>query len=99
MKRKGLFTCISLACAFMGVSAQETPDMVKLTTTEINSMYTTKTKSYVSVHDPSIVYDSISKYFYIYGSHIGAARTKNMQNWSGISNNIFGNFGIIFDYR
>ena len=90
MKRKGLLTCISLACALMGVSAQETPEMVKLTTTEINSMYTTKTKSYVSVHDPSIVYDSISKYFYIYGSHIGAARTKNMQSWSGISNNIFG---------
>ena len=92
---KKLLLSTLLAALFIGMHAQEEeqpgiPDTIKLTTTQVNNLYKEKKKNYVSVHDPSVVYDSISKYYYIYGSHIGAGRTKDLQNWSGVSNNIFG---------
>lgn len=36
----------------------------------------------VSVHDPSVVWEPASQYYYIFGSHLGCARTKNMASWS-----------------
>lgn len=36
----------------------------------------------VSVHDPSIVWDSISNSYYIFGTHRGAAKTKDLMSWS-----------------
>ena len=36
----------------------------------------------VSVHDPSVVWEPTSKYFYIFGTHHAAARTKDMISWS-----------------
>ena len=36
----------------------------------------------VSVHDPSVVYEPSSKYYYIFGTHRGLARTMNMMSWS-----------------
>ena len=36
----------------------------------------------VSVHDPSVVYEPSSKYYYIFGTHRGLARTINMMSWS-----------------
>lgn len=93
MKRLLLTTLF--ASLFIGIHAQdeepsETPEAIKLTTTQVNNLYKEKKKNYVSVHDPSIVYDSVSQYYYIYGSHIGAGRTKDLQSWSGVGNNIFG---------
>ena len=35
-----------------------------------------------SIHDPSIVYEPESKYYYIFGTHRGVARTKNMMSWT-----------------
>lgn len=92
---KKLLLSTLLAALFIGMHAQEEeqpgiPDTIKLTTAKVNNMYKEKKKNYVSVHDPSVVYDSVSKYYYIYGSHIGAGRTKDLQNWSGVGNNIFG---------
>ena len=40
---------------------------------------------HVSVHDPSIVFNSTDNYYYIFGSHRGQARTRDLQNWSHIS--------------
>ena len=37
---------------------------------------------HVSVHDPSVVWEPTSKYYYIFGSHHAAARTKDMMSWT-----------------
>ncbi len=36
----------------------------------------------VSVHDPSIVWDSLSSTYYIFGTHRGAAKTKDLMSWT-----------------
>ena len=39
----------------------------------------------VSVHDPSVVYEPSSKYYYIFGTHRGLARSKDMMSWSSFT--------------
>ena len=39
----------------------------------------------VSVHDPSVVWEPSTQYYYIFGSHRGVARSKDMMNWSSTS--------------
>ena len=39
----------------------------------------------VSVHDPSVVYEPTSKYYYLFGTHRGMARSKDMMAWSSFS--------------
>ncbi len=41
--------------------------------------------NHVSVHDPSVVWDPTSKYYYIFGSHRAAARTRDMMSWSMVN--------------
>lgn len=41
----------------------------------------------VSIHDPSVVYNPGDQFYYIFGTHRGLARTKNMMNWSGTTYN------------
>ena len=38
----------------------------------------------VSVHDPSVVYDPVSKYYYIFGSHRGVAKSADMMKWAEV---------------
>ncbi len=68
--------------------AQETTE---LTPEEVNSLYKTKTRKCVSVHDPSVVY-STGMTYYIIGSHRGWARsTDNMVNWTSLdASSLFG---------
>ena len=54
-------------------------------------------KARVSVHDPSVLKDSNGTY-YIFGSHIDAAKSNDLQNWytftngyTPVNNKIFGN--------
>jgi arabinan endo-1,5-alpha-L-arabinosidase len=35
----------------------------------------------VSVHDPSVVHEPVSKYYYIFGSHRGVAKSADMMKW------------------
>lgn len=42
-------------------------------------------KSRVSVHDPSVFKDEDGTY-YVFGSHIDAAKTKDLQNWTRFTN-------------
>ncbi|MCR5305937.1 MAG: family 43 glycosylhydrolase [Oscillospiraceae bacterium] len=46
----------------------------------------TASKQRVSVHDPSVVKDLSSGNYYIFGSHIEAAKTSDLQNWRIFSN-------------
>ena len=39
----------------------------------------------VSVHDPSVVWEPNSQYYYIFGSHRASARSKDLMNWSKVN--------------
>lgn len=61
-------------------------DNIQLTASQINAMIATKNYSWVSVHDPSIVYNEADKNYYIVGSHRGLARTSDLTNMIGLDN-------------
>ena len=65
------------------MSAQEN----EITSATAKTMYANTSKKRVSVHDPSIVLDTISKTkrYYVFGSHRGTAYSTDMQNWTGSS--------------
>ena len=52
---------------------------------DAQKMYSSINMQRTSIHDPSVVYDESSKSYYIFGSHMGTARSGNLQNWSWIS--------------
>lgn len=39
----------------------------------------------VSVHDPSVVWEPNTKYYYIFGSHRAAARSKDLMSWAAFT--------------
>ena len=68
-------------------------DVVQLTQADINGLYKEVGRSWVSVHDPSVVHTT-GKTFYIIGTHRGWARSSdNMISWSGQNNSSL--FGIV----
>ena len=83
MKLKGngllstLFMCAAMASQPLHAQNQQ------LTMAEAKAMMNGgKSLRHVTVHDPSITYDSISKTYYIYGTHRGGAKSTNLQDWS-----------------
>ena len=54
----------------------------ELTSDEAKTLYKNTTKSRVSVHDPSVVYEPNTKRYYIFGSHNAGAYTADFQNWT-----------------
>ena len=72
-----------LICTLMSMLTLTTATaQTELTYTEAKNLYKDKVKTSVSVHDPSVVYDSNSQKYYIFGSHRACAYTTNMQNWT-----------------
>ncbi len=51
-----------------------------------------KDYSRITVHDPSIVKDPESGYYYIFGSHRAFAKTKDLMEWEQFSHNILSEF-------
>jgi len=49
----------------------------------------------VSVHDPSVVYDPVSKYYYIFGSHRGVAKSADMMKWAEVKKGKLNNGTLI----
>ena len=49
----------------------------------------------VSVHDPSIT-EAVDGYYYAFGSHIDAAKSKDLVNWTTFSNNYTTKNNVIF---
>ena len=39
----------------------------------------------VSVHDPSVVWEPASRYYYIFGSHHSVAKTRDLMSWTSAS--------------
>ena len=54
-----------------------------------------RTNARVAVHDPSVV-DGQDGYYYIFGSHMAWARSKDLLNWSTFTTNINSNYRTIF---
>lgn len=57
----------------------------KLSSSQLQNMQKAKTYNNVAVHDPSVVYNPSDAYYYIVGSHIGVAKSKDLVNWSAIN--------------
>ena len=51
--------------------------------------------SRVSVHDPSVVYDPASKYYYIFGSHRAVAKSADLMKWAEVKKGKLDNNDLI----
>ena len=67
-----LTSCLLISGCFPGITAVE-------------NAHAASVKSRVSVHDPSIFKDNDGTY-YVFGSHIEAAKTNDLQNWTRFTN-------------
>ena len=94
-KIKALFAAAALFCASLTV-------YLPAVTAADNSVGGKPTvdlkKARVSVHDPSVVKNEQTGMYYIFGSHIEAAKSQNLQSWTSFANGyatqnnkIFGN--------
>ena len=54
----------------------------EVTTQEAKSLYRNTSKRWVSIHDPSVVYDQQNQRYYVFGSHKAGAYTTDLQNWT-----------------
>ncbi len=63
--------------------------------TDMDDIYEKSNKSRVSVHDPSIIKDTDGTY-YIFGSHLAWAKSKDLENWTAFSNNISTDYETLF---
>ena len=92
---KKLFAFVAVtATACTTILPLHAQEVINLSQTEVNSLYKTVGRDWVSVHDPSVV-RSTGDTYYIIGSHRGWARsTDNMISWQGVNNsNLFGKTG------
>lgn len=62
-----------------------------------SSLFTPLTAKAISVHDPSVVKDEESGDYYIFGSHLGFAKTSDLINWSSVSLNLNGQYKTLFE--
>lgn len=87
-----------LACFFTTTAMA---DVINVTDDDLKSAYTTKKPGRISVHDPSIVMDTVSSstktIYYVIGSHLGYNRSANLTSWGSnigggesSSSNLFG---------
>lgn len=72
-----------LAIAPLGAAMAQTE--TEVTATEARTLYKSVTKKWVSVHDPSVVWEPTSSRYYIFGSHRAQAWTPDLQNWTSFS--------------
>ena len=75
MKRLTIILCA--LCHLSALCAQ-----TELTSAEAKTLYTTTSKKWVSIHDPSVVYEPQTKRYYIFGSHKAGAYTTDFKNWT-----------------
>ncbi len=82
MSKLQLLLAILLLSA-IGVQAQTT-----ISEESLRKYGATKTYGEVSVHDPSVVYDSANNKFAIVGSHIASAESDDLIDWTTPSNSV-----------
>ena len=72
---------ILIILSFVGFSSLKAK--TQLSVSDMNSLYTTSNGSWVSVHDPSVVYRAGT--YYIWGSHLGIACSSDLISYTGLS--------------
>lgn len=92
MKRL-LLTIVTL----LGLCAAQA--QTELTTSDLTSLYKTQSRKWTSIHDPSVVWDPASQYFYIFGSHYAGAKTKDFKSYTGIFNYYQGGYNSDNAYK
>ena len=55
----------------------------------INTLNSSTTIGAASIHDPSIVYSPADRMYYIWGSHMGNARSSNLLSWTTMHSSIW----------
>ena len=95
MKKMSIMLLMGL-CVSTFISAQTKLETSALTSTY---KYSTSTVSPYGIHDPSVVWDSNTQTFYVYGSHYAGAKTTNLRNWTGISNYYKGGYDSANAYK
>ncbi len=63
---------------------------------EPDTPVTQATYRHVTVHDPSVVYDPVTDTYYIFGSHLAWAKSKDLRNWTTFTNNLTWDYAEIF---
>lgn len=81
MKNRLHLLVVMLMLAAMPAMAQ-----IQIATKDLANLYKSTSSSWTSIHDPSVVWDSNSQQFYIFGSHYAGAKTKDLRNWTGVHN-------------
>lgn len=80
MKKHRIFAWVMGMLSVCATSAQ-----TQLSVNDMKSLYTTESGSYVSIHDPSVVYRN--GMYYIWGSHLGVASSKDLVNFTSLGAN------------
>ena len=80
-----LFLTCFVAITWTNTIKAQNDEKVLITEDKAKNMYTSINMQRTSVHDPSIVYNETNKRYYVFGSHIGVARTSDLQNWTWVN--------------
>ena len=86
----------------VAVSAQsDVAEKAQLSTTDLTSTYAYKAenRNWTSIHDPSVVWDPATQFYYIYGSHYAGTKTKDFKSFSGIFNYYQGGYSSLDAYK
>ena len=71
----------------------------ELTTNDLTSLYKLSSRKWTSIHDPSVVWDTNTQMFYIYGSHYAGAKTKDFSSYTSISRYYSGGYNSANAYK
>ena len=87
-----------LGCSLVSAMAMA---QVQLATTDLTGQYKYSTSSITpyGIHDPSVVWDPTTQYFYVYGSHYAGAKTTNLRNWTAVSRYYKGSYDSANAYK
>jgi len=58
----------------------------QVTTSELSELYKKKSFNSISVHDPSVYFNSTDGKYYIFGSHFIGGVSSDLRNWTAIQN-------------
>ncbi len=76
---KRIYLLLSIVCIAFAAKAQTT----QVTTDELKSLYSTSNGSWVSIHDPSVVYRN--GMFYLWGSHLGIGSSEDLITYKSVT--------------
>lgn len=90
-----------LLISMAAFAQSEITGKTQLSTTDLTSTYAYKaaSRNWLSIHDPSVVWDPTTQYYYIYGSHYAGAKTKDFKSFSGIFNYYQGGYAGLDAYK